>query len=157
MSKGKQIALLSAVLAMPILFGAGLFWLLRASADHNLEAWQKADFTTWQPLAEESHLNHGRAIYTQNCQSCHASDGVGKIGPALTDPKWRQKLGFTAMVEKIANGVERTPMRAWNRMMLPKEIHHVTSYVWSLSDDQGVSAPAGPSPSAPDRLHPIQQ
>ena len=133
MAKWKQVLILSSIILIPILMGGGLFAWFKISATRHAALWQGVDISDWAPLESAEELARGARIYRQSCQTCHGVDGVGIIGPPLTDPKWRDSLGFPAMVNIVLSGVEKTPMPAWKGSMEPESLHVVESFAWSLS------------------------
>jgi cytochrome c oxidase cbb3-type subunit III len=81
---------------------------------------------------DPSALEHGKAIFTARCASCHAEDGHGLIGPNLTD---RYQLhGATRMdiFKTVRGGVQGTAMLAWGEQMLASDVVAVAAFVTTL-------------------------
>ncbi|HTJ24686.1 MAG TPA: c-type cytochrome [Candidatus Limnocylindria bacterium] len=72
---------------------------------------------------------HGRAVYTQNCASCHGADGAGGFGPALTRERSRKDL--RAAVSFIENPVAPMP-KLYPSRLSERDVADVAAYVESL-------------------------
>jgi cytochrome c oxidase cbb3-type subunit 3 len=71
------------------------------------------------------------------CAACHGPDGKGNqaIGSAnLTDNIWLHGSGEKAIIAMIQNG-KSSMMPAWGEKFSPEQIHVLTAYVWSLSNN----------------------
>jgi len=95
--------------------------------------------------ADEAIIAKGKAVFqSNNCASCHKSDGGGNaIGPNLTDQYWLHGGEIKNIFALIKNGVVEKGMPAWGKVMSPKDVHDVTFYVMSL---QGTNPPDAKAP-----------
>ena len=77
-------------------------------------------------------LEHGEAIFTSRCASCHDATGKGLIGPNLTD--LYQIHGTTRMdiYSTVRTGVPGTPMPAWGEQLPATDVVAVASYAITL-------------------------
>ena len=119
-------------------------------AQHAIEAFKKAnpgmiDVDSVTELTDAASLQEGKSIFQANCIMCHAPDGVGGIGPNLTDDHWILGGDIKNVFHTISEGGrEGKGMVAWKATLTAKQRQQVASYVLSL---QG-SSPA--SPKAPE-------
>lgn len=74
-------------------------------------------------------LAHGRAIFAQNCASCHGSGGSGGFGPALLGE--RAKKNLTAAIGFIKNPVAPMP-KLYPAPLSDRDVADVAAYVESL-------------------------
>lgn len=75
----------------------------------------------------------GAAIFAARCQSCHAEQGKGLIGPNLTDAYFLHGKGkLMDIFETVSNGVLAKGMPAWNKQLAPMELRNVVAYVGNL-------------------------
>lgn len=98
----------------------------------------------------------GAAIFAARCQSCHAEQGKGLIGPNLTDAYWLHGQGkLMDIFDTVGNGVLAKGMPAWNKQLSPMELRNVVAFVGMLrgknlpgKEPQGDVAPTGSPPPA---------
>lgn len=83
-------------------------------------------------LDDEDNLFAGKRIFEQNCAPCHNRNGSGLIGPNHTDKYWLHGGSPNEIFHTIANGVPNKGMVSWKKMLTPREIQQVMSYVRSL-------------------------
>ena len=72
-----------------------------------------------------------------SCAACHGADGKGnqKIGaPNLTDDIWLHGVGINAIKKRIYEG-KVNEMPEWSSRLTDEQIHILSSYVWSFSND----------------------
>ncbi|MBV8193443.1 MAG: c-type cytochrome [Alphaproteobacteria bacterium] len=88
------------------------------------------------PAAIERGMQHFIAF---NCVGCHAPNGAGGMGPALSNSKWLHGAEpaniFLSIYQGRSNG-----MPAWGSTLPPNVIWELVSYIQSISED-------------PDRVH----
>lgn len=103
------------------------------------------DENTLAYSADAALLSNGKKIFiTNNCQSCHRTDGGGNVvGPNLTDPYWIHGGTVKEIFVTVKNGIVEKGMPAWGKVMSPSDVRDVTFYVMSL---QGTNPP---DPKAP--------
>ncbi len=106
-------------------------------------------------MQEENWVLFGQKTFEGNCVSCHGKEGVGLVGPNLTDDHYKnvKRLGDVATV--IQKGAANGAMPAWQNRLHPNEIVMVSAYVASLRG-QNKPGPRGeegsvidPWPAAP--------
>jgi len=77
----------------------------------------------------ESAAESGQTVYDQNCFPCHGQDMEGGIGPSFVDEEWIHG-GQAADIKRIVQeGVSDKGMVAWEGILSPEQINHVTAYV----------------------------
>jgi cytochrome c oxidase cbb3-type subunit 3 len=74
----------------------------------------------------------GGTVFATNCQSCHAADGSGLVGPNLTDDYYKNVEKLTDLVTVVENGAARGSMPAWRNRLHPNEVVLVSAYVAGL-------------------------
>lgn len=75
-------------------------------------------------------LDHGRAVFTENCAQCHGADGTqGGVGPSLKDEKARKN--YSAAVAWIKNPAAPMP-KLYPAPLTEKDVEDVAAYVESL-------------------------
>ena len=57
----------------------------------------------------------GSDLFTQNCATCHGSQGEGDIGPALNDKTFLASTADDTIFSVISSGIPDTQMPAWNQ------------------------------------------
>jgi cytochrome c oxidase cbb3-type subunit III len=94
-------------------------------------------------VAKDPLLSQGRTIYLARCVACHGTDGRGDgpiaaqlIGPPvgnLTDQEWKHGDRPEQVLAVIGQGVPKTRMDGWGRVLDPPEIKAVAAYVYFLA------------------------
>ncbi len=92
----------------------------------------------------------GQTVYKTNCQSCHAPDGSGLVGPNLTDDYYKNVKKLGDILDVIANGAANGNMPAWKNRLHPNELVLSAAYVASL---RGKNLP-GPRPKEGNLIDP---
>jgi cytochrome c oxidase cbb3-type subunit 3 len=116
-----------------------------AIEEYNKTAKDLVDFNSVELLTDASSLAAGKQIFETTCVACHKADGVGGIGPNLTDKYWIMGGDIKNVFKTISEGGrDGKGMISWKQTYKPSEIAQVASYVLSL---QGTT-PA--EPKAPE-------
>jgi len=63
---------------------------------------------------EEERVQHGRTIYTEQCATCHGSQGEGGVGTALNNKGLLKNTFDEVFFSVIRSGVPSTQMPAWS-------------------------------------------
>jgi cytochrome c oxidase cbb3-type subunit 3 len=74
----------------------------------------------------------GRIVFATHCQSCHAADAAGLVGPNLTDDYYKNIARITDIANVVAEGAAGGAMPAWRTRLHPNELVLVSAYVASL-------------------------
>lgn len=75
----------------------------------------------------------GKQVFTDNCVACHLDDGLGDIGPNLTDEYWLNSKGTPETNYPVVfNGVVDNGMPNWSEVLSVDEIYQVVAYVQTL-------------------------
>lgn len=98
----------------------------------------------------------GKAVYKQNCVSCHGPDAYGLIGPNLADNAYKNIRNLDDIVDVIANGRGNGSMPAWKTRLSLNEQVMVSAYVAAIrdtadgegKDPEGKIIPPWPDPPA---------
>ncbi|MET0652412.1 MAG: cytochrome-c oxidase, cbb3-type subunit III, partial [Hyphomicrobiaceae bacterium] len=83
---------------------------------------------------DQAAVARGRAIFAEQCASCHGTDGKGKQeqgAPNLTDAIWLYGDSRSAIVESIRTG-RGGMMPAWAGRLEPETLKALAVYVHSL-------------------------
>jgi cytochrome c oxidase cbb3-type subunit 3 len=78
-------------------------------------------------------VKQGHEIFEQFCVVCHATGGVGNVGPNLTDDYWLHGARPTQILNTVTHGVPEKGMAAWGGQLGPIRIQQVVSYVLTLA------------------------
>jgi len=74
----------------------------------------------------------GKTVFQTHCTSCHGNNAEGRVGPNLTDDKWKNVKQVTDIAKVINNGAAGNTMPAWQNKLHPNEVVLVSSYLLSL-------------------------
>lgn len=101
--KYERYVIVGLVLTLLIVAGFSYYWMgetkrLETAGDH---------------FANE-RVHRGRRIYTEQCVSCHGSEGEGGIGTALNDKNLLKNTLDAIFYSVIRSGVPSTQMPAWS-------------------------------------------
>lgn len=80
-------------------------------------------------------VESGKAIFAQNCASCHGPEGKGLVGPNLTDNTWIHGGKPEDVYNTITKGVSAKGMPTWGPVLGGEKVAHVATFVYSLSHD----------------------
>lgn len=83
-------------------------------------------------LNEPKWLAFGKSVFQTNCVSCHGNNAEGKIGPNLTDDKWKNVSKVEDIAKVISHGAGGNAMPAWKDKLNENEIVLLTSYLLSV-------------------------
>ncbi len=87
----------------------------------------------YEKIVAEDGVNKGKEVFVNNCVSCHKDDGIGDVGPNLTDEYWIHAKGTPETIFPVVfNGVPDKGMPTWFGVLTNDEIYQVVSYVQSL-------------------------
>lgn len=97
------------------------------------------------------NVEAGRALYEENCASCHGMDGKAKTETAArmkkrpTDFTSHAMHGITSgeVYWVITNGIAASKMPDYRRLLTPKERWQTTLYVLSLKEGSASSSSRG--------------
>jgi mono/diheme cytochrome c family protein len=81
-----------------------------------------------------------RALYLENCASCHGEDGKARTELGLkykaedfTGPMFARDASVPEARKVIERGVKKTKMKAWKDLLKPEEIQALAEYVVAFS------------------------
>jgi len=77
-----------------------------------------------------------RDFDTFNCSGCHAANGGGGMGPALSDANWLYGSSPGAIYMTIVQG-RANGMPAWGAMLPDRTVWELVSYIESISEKPG--------------------
>lgn len=75
-----------------------------------------------------------RDFDTFNCSGCHAANGAGGMGPALSNNKWIYGSSPANIYLDIVQG-RAHGMPAWGAMLPDRTVWELVAYIKSISDD----------------------
>lgn len=94
---------------------------------------QKFSMDEYNALASDEGVKQGQQIFVDNCVACHKEQGIGDIGPNLTDAYWIEGTGSVEdLFKTVFNGREEKGMPVWGEILSKEEIYKAVSYVRSL-------------------------
>jgi len=80
-------------------------------------------------------VKKGKEVYEINCLPCHADEGIGDVGPNLTDDHWIIAKGTPDTVYSVVfNGSEANGMPVWSEMISKDEIYQAVAYVMTFKN-----------------------
>ncbi len=118
----ERYVIVGLVLTLLILAGFSFYWMgesnrLEAAADR---------------FANE-RVHRGRRIYTEQCASCHGTEGDGGIGTVLNDKNLLKNTLDDIIYSVIRSGVPSTQMPAWSvdfgGPLTDEDIRDVTAFI----------------------------
>lgn len=74
----------------------------------------------------------GRALFEQNCVTCHGQNAEGNIGPNLTDGRWIHGGSALQIHDTIRDGVSSKGMPNWGAPLGNAAVRRLAAYVVSL-------------------------
>lgn len=94
------------------------------------------------------NVEAGRALYEENCASCHGMDGKARTETAARMKKRPTDLTSHAMHSitsgevywVVTNGIAASKMPDYRRLLTPKARWQTTLYVLSLKDERAASS-----------------
>ncbi|MFM2376374.1 MAG: hypothetical protein RLZZ165_1471 [Bacteroidota bacterium] len=109
-------------------------------------------------VTDAGRLTAAKAVFVENCATCHRKDMGGESGPNLTDAYWLHGGSVKEIYHTITNGVPGKSMISWRDRIPSSERLAIASYILSLQGSnpasprapEGVLAGAGPAPAVPD-------
>jgi mono/diheme cytochrome c family protein len=97
-------------------------------------------------------LQTGRAIYNEQCSSCHGTNGEGGVGTALNNRALLKKTDDNRFFSIARSGVPSTQMPAWSvdygGPLTDEEIRSVVAYIRAWEPTAPVIEPAVFEPNA---------
>jgi len=83
-------------------------------------------------MANTSHAvsEHVKSVYEEHCASCHASNRLGGMGPALL-PGNLKRLNKKKAVDVIANGRIATQMPGYSKKISKQDVQSLVDYVYT--------------------------
>lgn len=95
-------------------------------------------------LTDKARIEKGKALFTENCATCHREDLGGITGPNLTDAYWLHGGDIKEVYATITEGVPGKTMISWKKRISSVQRLELASYILSL---QGSNPP---DPKAPE-------
>lgn len=83
-------------------------------------------------LKDDTQTGNGKALFQQNCGTCHGAEGQGLIGPNLTDNAWLHGGKPVDIHKTISEGAVAKGMPAWGRTLGAGRVKALTAYVLTL-------------------------
>jgi len=88
---------------------------------------------------KEESIEHGRALFAENCVACHGENGEGLSGPALNDVTLLEKASDGVLFASIQTGRPNTAMPAWGQAyggaLTDEDVHAVVSFIRSYEEN----------------------
>lgn len=111
----------------------------------------------YEKIIAEDGIKKGEEVFVTNCVACHKEQGIGDIGPNLTDKYWLNSKGTPETNYPVVfNGVPDNGMPTWAGVLSTEEIYQVVAYVQTLhnknlpgKDPQGEPIEPDAAPSEP--------
>jgi cytochrome c oxidase cbb3-type subunit 3 len=83
-------------------------------------------------MNKDSWVKVGESVFRANCVSCHGRNGEGKVGPNLTDEKYKNVREIADIAKVVNNGAGNGAMPKWSNRLHINEIVLVSAYVATL-------------------------
>lgn len=91
------------------------------------------DKAFYDKIVAEDGVKKGEEVFVTNCVACHKEQGIGDIGPNLTDKYWLNSKGTPETNYPVVfNGVPENGMPTWAGVISTEEIYQVVAYVQTL-------------------------
>jgi len=105
-----------------------------AVAEYQKSAVDLVDETTVKLLNDPASISEGKAIYKENCVTCHGEFGEGKegLGPNFVDDYWLHGGSASDVFRSVKYGWTDKGMKSWQQDLKPSEIQLVVSFLKSL-------------------------
>ncbi len=88
---------------------------------------------------DKHSLGHGRALYVENCTSCHGTRGEGIVGPALNDKILLEAASDGVLFASIQTGRPNTTMPAWGQAyggaLTDEDIHAIVDFIRAFEEN----------------------
>ncbi len=78
-------------------------------------------------------ISEGAEIFRKNCQICHGKEGIGNIGPNLTDTEWKYGNSDKDILRSIRKGRPKS-MPGWEDKLSNEEINKLIAYIRSIGE-----------------------
>lgn len=89
----------------------------------------------YEKIVSDGGVNKGKEVYELNCLPCHAENGIGDVGPNLTDDHWIIAKGTPDTVYGVVfNGSDANGMPIWSEMISKDEIYQAVAYVMTFKN-----------------------
>ncbi|MBT3321522.1 MAG: c-type cytochrome [Anaerolineae bacterium] len=84
-------------------------------------------------------LGYGRALFVENCTSCHGTRGEGIVGPALNDKILLEEASDGVLFASIQTGRPNTTMPAWGQAyggaLTDEDIHAIVDFIRAFEEN----------------------
>lgn len=90
----------------------------------------------------DNFVAHGKAVYAQNCASCHGEKGLGDGIAAtpetrnLVEGDWKQGGTSIALFKTLQNGIEGTGMVSFKDQIKPVDRWSLVHYIRSITENK---------------------
>lgn len=107
--------------------------VVMAKQDHYKKMESAFDQVYYTKIIAEGGIEKGKEVYDLNCLPCHAENGIGDVGPNLTDDHWLIAKGTPDTIYGVVfNGSEANGMPIWSEMISKDEIYQAVAYVMTF-------------------------
>jgi cytochrome c oxidase cbb3-type subunit 3 len=124
-----------------------------AAIVRHIRSWRKAPAPRFSAKHVKGNVEHGRALYAEQCATCHGADGEGGkgtgvtfsrprdfpiIAPALNNPGFLAAASDSMIKKTLMNGRKGTPMNSFLKKGLhKKDINDIVSFIRSFEEAPG--------------------
>lgn len=90
----------------------------------------------------ENFVAHGKAVYAQNCASCHGEKGLGDGIAATPETRnlvkgdWKQGGTSIALFKTLQTGIEGTGMVSFKEQIKPIDRWSLVHYIRSITENK---------------------
>jgi cytochrome c oxidase cbb3-type subunit III len=89
----------------------------------------------YEDILKADGVTKGKAVYELNCMPCHMENGIGDVGPNLTDKHWIIAKGTPETLHHVVfHGSEANGMPAWGELITKEEIYQSVAYVMTFKN-----------------------
>jgi len=94
---------------------------------------KRAELAAKGGVSSPEDIEAGKGIFMTNCIACHGPEGLGGIGPNLTDSEWIHGGTYAEVTNTVSVGVVEKGMIPWGPVLGEEKVAQVSAYVLSLS------------------------
>lgn len=88
----------------------------------------------------QEQVDKGKSEYNTHCRTCHAANGKGALGPALTGDEHKKKWGGKSSAE-LADYIQKNMPQTAPGSLKPEQLDVLMAYILQLNGGQPSDKP----------------